>query len=795
MRIIVFLLGFLISLPCIGQEFSPIQNYAPADYNAQNQNWDISQDDQKYLYFANNGGLLIFNGARWQLYPSPNGSIVRSVKAIQERVYTGCYMDFGYWERNNEQVLVYHSLTKSLDVNLIEDEQFWNIVAFNQWILFQSLDRIYIYNKENNTIQQLDSESTQAEIFVVERTIYFQKTGQGIFSIENGDAVLVSDDPIFKENTIVGAYSVNDGVLFLTEKGNFYVLNESVLTPRNMEAVDKMGAINVYSSLQLKDGSFILGTIAKGIFHITSSGQLIKHINQEKGLLNNTVLNLFEDKDQNIWLGLDNGISIINNNSPFQEYLDKNGNLGIVYTAILRNNYFYLGTNQGLFYRERTSEDPFQLIPNTKGQVWMLKELKGVLFCGHNRGTFVVNQGKAELISEFPGTWDIKQIESNSNLLLQGNYKGLSILERKNGSWNFRNKINGFDSSSRFIEFVEPERVIVNHEYKGIFTLELDTSFSKVLSMEEEAAKGIGASLVKYNGDVVYATNNGVFRYDRELDDFLIDDQLSASFFFDNEPVIGILTIDTIRNGLWGFSNKNIILVAPGKFSGAPEVQKIPIPDQFRSSMGTSGFEFITNLTNDQYIIGITNGYIVIDLNRLKNNEYRVNLTDVTWNYFDTSPTPIPIKQEQEFKYAQNNLNFRYCVPEYEKYLEVYYQYKLEGYFEDWSSWSNKPEVSFTNLPAGDYTFKVQAKIGNTLASNSSTYSFTIKRPWYASNAAIAFYLLLGGLLSFMIHQRYRKYYHRKHKMELLESKKKLKQKKLKADKEIAQVKNEKLQK
>jgi hypothetical protein len=63
---------------------------------------DDDQDNNQFLYFANNDGLLEFNGSSWKLYPSPNETIIRSVKAV-ERIYTGSYMEFGYWERKKKR--------------------------------------------------------------------------------------------------------------------------------------------------------------------------------------------------------------------------------------------------------------------------------------------------------------------------------------------------------------------------------------------------------------------------------------------------------------------------------------------------------------------------------------------------------------------------------------------------------------------------------------------------------------------------------------------------------------------
>jgi ligand-binding sensor domain-containing protein len=92
------------------------------------------------------------------------------------------------------------------------------------------------------------------------------------------------------------------------------------------------------------------------------------------------VLSLYQDFENNIWLGLDNGISVININSPFKIYSDDNGLLGTVYASKVYNNFLYIGTNQGLFYKKNNSNEAFKLITNTSGQVWSLEEIDGLLF-------------------------------------------------------------------------------------------------------------------------------------------------------------------------------------------------------------------------------------------------------------------------------------------------------------------------------------------------------------------------------------------------------------------------------
>jgi hypothetical protein len=47
----------------------------------------------------------------------------------------------------------------------------------------------------------------------------------------------------------------------------------------------------------------------------------------------------------------------------------------------------------------------------------------------------------------------------------------------------------------------------------------------------------------------------------------------------------------------------------------------------------------------------------------------------------------MPVNQSKKwcFKYDDNNISFSYTVPEYNKYLNVEYQYALEGFQEEWS--------------------------------------------------------------------------------------------------------------
>ena len=67
-----YLVLIIICFKVFSQEISPIQSFNMDDYSANGQNWMITQSDDDSMFFANNDGLLTYNGNLWSLYKTPN---------------------------------------------------------------------------------------------------------------------------------------------------------------------------------------------------------------------------------------------------------------------------------------------------------------------------------------------------------------------------------------------------------------------------------------------------------------------------------------------------------------------------------------------------------------------------------------------------------------------------------------------------------------------------------------------------------------------------------------------------
>lgn len=787
---LIIFLNFLV-FSIFSQEVPPINVFSPEDYGAENQNWAITQAPNKYVYVANNKGLLEYNGTSWRLYPTPNETILRSVKSFQDKIYCGFYRDFGFWKKNNLGVLEYTSIVEKKKIEMLEDEQIWEILELDNFMIFKSLQRIYLYDLKSESVKIIKSSKNIIKIAKVENAIYFQELYKGVFVIENGNPKLISDNSIVKENKLVDIFLKNNKLYFLTQKEGFYFLENNELKKWEISSNSFLENKTIYSSIQLQDESFVLGSISNGMIYLTKEGDFKYQITKSLGLSNNTVLAVFEDVDQNIWLGLDNGINTVNMSSPFRFFVKKEDFWGTIYTSIIFNNNLYIGTNQGLFVRKVSANSDFEFVKNTQGQVWDLHEIDNTLFCSHDSGTFIIQENFGKLVTNVEGTWGVKKIDKNT--ILQGSYDGLYVLVKENNQWKLRNKLEGFSNSSRYFEIIEGNKIFVNHEYKGVFKLKVNKDFTKIIESSKETSveKGIHSSIFTFNNSLFYASRNGIYRYLSEKKSFQLDNSYSTLISKD-KFLTGKIIPDVKSNKLWSFSTNEIRFLSPGKLSNEPELNIIPLKGSLHKS--ATGYENIINITEKKYLIGTTDGFLIIDLNKIKEpKDFSVTIDAVFKNSIDTEKKRVSLVGNIDFSNKENNLEFTFSVPNFSKTSTVEYQYQLEGLKENWTLLTKTNTVLLENLPAGDYLFKVKAFIDNKPSLNIATYRFTIERPWYLLTPFIVIYIILFVFIFYSIHVVTKRYYRKQREKLLIDAQKELELKELENSQKIIKLNNDKL--
>ncbi|NJB85869.1 DNA-binding CsgD family transcriptional regulator [Lewinella marina] len=782
---LIAILLTLLHLRAAAQELPPVIRYAPTTYGAGSQNWMVGQDDRQFIYVANNEGLLEFNGSQWRHYPSPNESVLRSVYVAEDRVYTGSYMEFGYWDRQADGGLCYHSLTDGVTGQLLPDEQFWDILAYGDALVFQSLQQFFLYHPATGEITSIRPPGGVTKTFRVGSELYFTNPDRGLYALEGG-AVDTLLPPGGAPGQLVHAWAEGDELFLQTDAAGTFRLAGTTLLP-----VDRFPFLSdkrIYRALALQRGGHAFGTISNGVYLTDASGRLTHHLNQVNGLTNNTVLSLFQDAQSNLWVGSDHGLNCINLPSPVRKYTDRSGRLGTVHASARHAGRLYLGSNQGLFVRD--ANGGFTPIAGTRGQVWSLFVHDGQLFCGHDSGTFLVEGDRARLISDLPGTWTFQVVPGEPDLLLQGHYRGLSVLERGPGGWALRNSIEGFDLSARYLVLRPGREAYVSHEYRGVYGLRFDPAFRRVTELLEypTPAKGKNAGLVAFQNSVYYYSREGIFVLEDFRAGFRRSPQLNEALP-GPEYLSGRMTATADR--LWFVSRAGLGYFHQGALSKSLSRVTIPLAANLLDS--PLGYENITPLGGDTLLLGTADGYLMLARAALPLQRHELYLTRVTHAGGQQPAAALPLTGEPRIPFGERNLGFAFSVPDYSEYFRPRLQYRLSGLDDRWSEWKESMTVNFPGLPYGKYQLEARSLLGRRMSENTVTYSFTILRPWYASYLALILYFLGAAGAVFLLHRAYTRYYRRKQRLWQVEQDRALAARERQAELELTRLNNERL--
>jgi DNA-binding CsgD family transcriptional regulator len=782
-----------------------VRNYSKYIYQSGNQNWSQTKDENGVMYFGNSEGLLSFDGRYWQQYHLPNRLIVRAVASDGHgKIYTGAFGEIGYWAENKTGVLVYHSLVKVIPAKYALNEEVWKIYIDNNQIIFQTFGTIYIY--KNGLISVVKSPNPYLFLFRASHRYFIEQINTGLFELTDGKLALIRGSEVLKTGILTILPFGANRFLIGTAKNGLYIYDGQKIYPFKNQADDFLRKYQLNNGVFIPGKYYAFGTILNGVIIIDTAGNIVQHINKLSGLQNNTVLSLYLDDEQNLWAGLDNGIDCIEINSPLYFYFDKGGKFGTVYSSIVKNNKIYLGTNQGLFYSEWYPENKnqllqsfdFKLIPGSQGQVWDLSLINNKLLCGHNEGTYQVDDDRITKISAINGGWIIKKL--NNDHLIQGTYTGLVIYNKdQRGDWKFSHKIEGFGQPSRYVE-PDNKQIWVSHAYKGIYKIRLNDSLTKASSVKYyDKTSGLPDSyninVFNLNGKIVFSSDEGFYVYDDITDRFYPYQQLNKSLgsFAQSNKIIPAL------NKKFWFINHGRVAIADFSVDG-----KLQLNTNWLSLLNermVQSYENISRINNKIYLISVDDGFVIFNDNDVSTQPNGVLPSVLIRKVEDISDKPVAIsnnnKQVLSIPYSINSIRVTYSLPYYVQ-SKIRFQYFLDGYSSQWSNWSAQTQREFANLPQGSYVFKVRGQIDDTRQTAITELKFTILPPWYASTLAFLFYGVVLVLLYYLIRYYYRRKLakHQKHIHDKLQSEKEeaLKQEAIANEQLIVKIKNEQLQ-
>jgi ligand-binding sensor domain-containing protein/DNA-binding CsgD family transcriptional regulator len=738
----------------------PITNYSKKLYNAGTQNWDIAQHPNGLLYFANNGGLLEFDGVHWKCYGVSNQTNIRSVAIDKdEKIYVGAQGEFGYFYGDEKGDLIYQSLTpliKESDKNIAD---VWGIDILGDKIFIRTRNKILLYHK--NSIQAIYSTSKISYSTIINNEYYINSSDNGILKYSKESFNPITASKKFNQKEISGIFQFDTNTLLIaTINSGLFLLKDKEIMPWEINDNNVLSESSIYSSTQVNENTFALGTSTKGVFIINKKGQIINHIKRNSGLQNNNILSIFSDEYSNLWLGLNNGIDYIETSSPFS-YIQPNSSLqGTGYAIQIHDNKIYFGTSNGVYskdwkaYYNPIKTQPFKFIPNTGGQVWDLLTFKDDLLLNHHNGTFVIKNNSAIQISDEEGSWLQIAIKDQENLLLSGYYSGLATLEWNN-DWKVKSEFfEDWQESSRIMAQDEQGNLWVSHPYKGAFKVNFNEDYTEILKIKQyNSSSGFPSDLLIYvfkiGEEVIFGTDRGVYSYNSETDRFAPNEKWNQLL---GERTWVKRLIESPSGDIWFVTEDNVGVLEVTDGGIYKQIKSRSFPQIKNKLVG--GFERIYPYDNENVFFAYENGFIHFNPQQIaKDTSFNVHIRQVRLENSLTSifgGTSVKIDLPV-IDYKENALRFSYAASYYSNIEGNQYQYYLEGFDEKWSEWGNHTEKEYTNLNYGTYTFHVKAQNINGHESPVEHFTFKIAPPWYATKVAYSAYTLLFGVFLLLL--------------------------------------------
>ncbi len=745
--IIAFASGTLIYAQPIIRAGTPlVQQFTKSNYNAGNQNWSITVSEEGIIYAGNTEGLLSFDGHYWKLHPLKNHSMIRSVKAAKDgKIYSGGYGEFGFWQRKKNGGMVYTSVSSLLqDRSQLLNDEIWKILIQDDKVYFHAFSKCYVYSPQKPI--QIITANGEPFLFPhqIDNRIYFEQLPSGLHLLQGLQLQAVKDKDKLKGKNILCILPF-DSLTYLigtARHGLFTMDKDGAINPWNTDANKLLARAQINNGLYLYDGQYAFGTIQDGVVIVNKKGEIVQHVNKNNGLQNNTVLSIAKDNQNNIWVGLDNGIDRIEINSPLYFYTDLSGDIGTVYTSILYKGSIYLGTNQGLFASRwnglHTFDSfDFKLIPNSEGQVWSLTVIDGKLLCGHNDGTFLIDEGGLSKISSVTGGWAFTA-NSSTPYFLQGNYTGIAKFTTR-PTIQFIKRYPELNEPVRFITGRDTYDYWIGNGHK-VSLISFDKSLDR-LTVRTSTYQDTSVQNIRFLGafnlenNIVFTTDSGLFYYDDILKKFKPHHELNkhlGSFSLSNK------IIPKSPSQYW-FVNKSYIAKVIFEKNGTIQVDSTSL--SLLKNRMMNFYENIIPINQEFFLMGLDNGFSIYN-DHPTDTKAHVPPPVISQVWDIHHDNRIIDEEEISIPYKANSIRIAFAAPYYSS-SPISYQYMLEGYSDNWSLWDNLTYKDFTNLPFGKYTFKIRARSADGRESAVSELDFVIQTPWYFTWMALLVYLLL----------------------------------------------------
>jgi signal transduction histidine kinase/CheY-like chemotaxis protein len=738
--------------------------YSPGEYGRSPQNFCIQQDKRGFIYVANQGGVLEYDGVSWRFIAVPTKFARCLAVDEQGTVYVGARYDMGFLTAGPAGRLEYRSLLDHVEESQRKFGDVWRCHATHDGVYFRTSGFLFRCRPESDSFEAWLAAGQFTASFKCGENYYIHDPAAGLLHVVNDKPGLVPGGERFKNSRIYMMVPFDEErspntLLIGTRSKGFFIYDGTDSRPFPIELDDYIKENRLYhgAALRRSPGDFALATLRGGLVIIDSRGKTRAIYNTGWGLPVNNVKYVFEDNQGNLWLGLSQGIARIEYKSPFTIHSNHTRLPGLVLCALNRPNVFYAGTDHGLF---ALGPGPgFQPVPGVRSNCYSLLTAAGSLLAATTDGVMLVrdlNNGDAnENLAEIPSYVLEPSRESNASVWA-GTRNGLLLLWKENGGapWNHRFILK--ENGIKIYTVVEEKkgRVWLGTLGSGVLKVEAagDWRQPRVMVYNKDHGLPGGETHVYFAaGHLMAATHQGLFRFDETARGFIPDDTLGPQFMGGKRENAVFRVCEDKNKNIWIHSRLRNYLAVPRPDGGFDILSKpfLRLPEAGVNAFYPDPVDHVAWLAgNDglvRYDFGVKKDY---------SNEFnvfirRVSVIDGSLEFFDPGPAAAS-SNIPEIPYDQGNLHFEFAAPVFEGETMTQYRCILEGHDGEWTEWGVNRARDYTGLDFGMYRFRVRARDVYGNESPETGFTFIIQTPWFSTWWALLGYAAAAFMVAFL---------------------------------------------
>ena len=775
------LLAICSNVACFAQAMGaetgiPVQSeFVPADYQASGQNFAITADKRGVMYFANFTGVLEYDGSTWRTILTKERTKVNTlVTDPSGRVFVGTRGEIGYLQPNALGSMQFTSLNAYLKPYHITFPDVISSYATGEGVYFITSTHVILWNGKK--LQAWNTGSPLISAFHVNGILYAQLKQGGLKSFGNGRFNSVAGGSLFSEQVTVGAMvsAGKNEVLIGSGNQGLFKLTASGITPYQCEANAYFKTNLIACATKLNDGSTAIGTVNGGVVVITASGITRQIFSKATtGLYNNNIHFLYEDNNHGFWIATEKNISRIEMPSYLSFYNSKKNVNGNVTGATRFQNKLYIATDQGLMMYN-TQQMRFKAVPGLQMPCLYILKVTNQLLVATSTGVYGFDGSSARSI--MPGySVTLSQSKTKPETVYAGQLDGVTELQNTNGRFIQKAKLPGITDEVREILQDEMGYLWLQIPSKGLISYNKTSKIARFYDQARGLPYNSGNHLNWVDGKMLVGTIKGAYQFNQAKNRFehinIFKGDSAANHNWISQMVqdkAGTLwttsgngtEISSFKKTASGYVPANAVL-APVKN------QQIfaTYPDDNGSGIWLGSTDNLIFLDTRSTV-----SFSAVEPALIRSVKVNTDSLLFSGTYFDEQNLPA-YAQNKAFKptlnYHDNNISFTFSSPSAAGGSGMLYNYYLEGFDTDTTSWLNQQEKEYSNLPAGTYIFHVQAKSIFGFKSKPATYRFTITKPFYQTIWAFIIYVLvLAGIILVVARMRSLKLQREKEKLE-----------------------------